>query len=231
MHLMYVDESGDTGYPDVGQPFPSSGGPTPWYVRVGIILHSWKWAGVHDRICQFKTSRFLKWDAEIKANHLRVGDGAFKTWLPDDRRHFLNDFLDTIGREMDVFILSVHINKTKVDTARRERLVDPSVRSLELLLELYNHFLGDVADRTGGVILDSVNAKNDSELRYFQNYLRTFSDHLDRRRIIDGTFFMASHESNLLQVADVCSNVLYQNDLNEVARLQPRRVGYRIWPE
>ena len=131
---------------------------------------------------------------------------------------------------MDISILSVHIDKSKVDTTKRERLANPSVRSLELLLELYNNFLGTVTDKTGAVILDSVNAKNDAELRYFQNYLRNFSDHLDHRRIIDGTFFMASHESNLLQVADVCSNVLYRNDPNEVRRIQGRRVGTKVWP-
>jgi len=136
MHLMYVDESGGTGYPPPGGSFPATGGPTPWFVRVGVIIHSWKWAAIHERICQFKTSRFLKWDAEIKANHIRAAQGAFRSWSPHDRVHFLNDFLDTIGREMDVSILSVHIDKTKVDTIRRERLANPSVRSLELLLEL-----------------------------------------------------------------------------------------------
>lgn len=230
MHLMYVDESGDTGYPKAGCGFPATGGPTPWFVRAGVIVHSWKWAGIHERICQFKPSRFLKWDAEIKANHLRAAAGAFKSWSPQDRKHFLNDFLDTIGREMDVSILSVHIDKSKVDLARRDRLTNPSVRSLELLLELYNVFLGHQPDKTGCVVLDSVNAKNDSEIRYFQNYLRTFSDHLDHRRIIDGTFFLGSHESTFLQVADVCTNVLYVNDPAEVSRISHRRAASKVWP-
>jgi hypothetical protein len=228
---MYVDESGDTGYPKPGFGFPSTGGPTPFFVRVGVIVHSWKWAGIHDRICHFKTSRFLKWDAEIKGHYLRSAKGSFQGWAPADRRNFLNDFLDTIGRELDVSILSVHIDKAKVDTSRRDRLVNPSVRSLELLLELYNHFLGEAKDKTGVVILDSVNHKNDTELRYFQNYLRTFSSNLDHRRIIDGTFFMHSHESTMLQIADVCSNVLYVNSPNEVEKINARRAGSRTWPE
>lgn len=228
--MMYVDESGDTGYPKLGQSFPLSGGPTPWYVRAGVVVHSWKWSALHDRICQFKTSRFLKWDDEIKANHLRAGKGAFESWKPADRMQFLNDFLDTIGREMDVSILSVHIDKSKVDLTRRDRLTDPSVRSLELLLELYNHFPGHTRDKTGCVVLDSVNYKNDTELRYFQNYLRTFSNQLDHRRIIDGTFFLGSHESTFLQVADVCANVLYVNNPLEIARIGSRRAFSRTWP-
>jgi len=79
-------------------------------------------------------------------------------------------------------------------------------------------------------VLDSINAKKDAELRYFQNYLRTFSDQLDHRRIIDGTFFLGSHESTFLQMADVCSNILYVNEPSEVARIQSRRVAAKTWP-
>jgi hypothetical protein len=199
-------------------------------VRSGIVVHSWKWSAIHDLICQFKTSRFLKWDAEIKGNHLRTAKGAFSGWDESARRNFLNDFLDTIGREIDVTILWVRIEKAKVDLTRRDRLTNPSVRSLELLLELYNTFLGHAKDKTGGVVLDSVNYKNDSELRYFQNYLRTFSDHLDHRRIIDGTFFLGSHESSFLQIADVVANVMFVNDPGEVARLRHRVWGWNTWP-
>jgi hypothetical protein len=227
---MYVDESGDNGYPAPGLPFPTTGGPTRWFVRAGVIIHSWQWAGVHDRICQFKSSRFLKWDQEIKANSLRTGKEAFASWRPDDRQQFLNDFLDTIGREMEVSILSVRIDKQMIDTSRKERLTNPSVRSFELLLELYNQFLGTVKDRTGCVVLDSINSKNDGELRYFQNYLRTFSNSLDHRRIVDGAFFLPSHESTFLQVADVCSNVLYASHAHEVARILSRIKGARTWP-
>ena len=117
MHLMYVDESGDTGFPKPGQGFPLTGGPTPWFVRAGVIIHSWKWAGVHERICQFKTSRFLKWDAEIKANHLRTGQGAFASWRPDDRAHFLHDFLMTISRETDVSIIRDELPAVAPQTA------------------------------------------------------------------------------------------------------------------
>ena len=230
MHLMYVDESGDTGYPKSGLSFPNTGGPTPWFIRVGVILHSWKWYGVHSRIMQFKSSRFLKWDAEIKATNLRTGKGAFESWRPEDRAVFLADFLDTIGREIDVTLLVVRIDKSKVDPSQKDRLTNPAVRSLEILLERYNDYLGTVQDRTGIVILDSINQKNDQELRYFQNYLRTFSENLDRRRIIDGTFFMGSHESTLLQIADICSNVFYVNDPAETKRISARCWVDTTWP-
>jgi hypothetical protein len=227
---MYVDESGDNGYPSPGTPFPNTGGPTPYFARAGVIVHSWKWCGVDQRICQFKESRFLKWDSEIKANHIRTGTGAFTGWPPADRKHFLLDLLDTINREMDVSIVCVVIDKTKIDTTQRPRFTRPAVRSLELLLERFNDYLLHQKDRTGAVILDSVEAKADDELRYFQNYLRNFSQFLDSRRIIEGTFFLPSHTSTLLQLADVCTNVLYRNVPEEVIRIESRIVSRKSWP-
>lgn len=230
MHLMYVDESGDNGYPQPGQEFPTTGGPTPLFVRAGVIVHSWKWAGIEKRISQFKESHFLKWDSEIKANDLRTGKGAFASWKPEDRTHFLHDFLDTIAREMDISIVAITLDKRRIDTSRRPRFTIPGVRSLELLLEQYNLFLSQQKDRTGAVILDSVDARNDDNLRYFQNYLRNFSQNLDARRIIDGTFFLPSHTSTLLQVADVCSNVIYRNVPAEMKRIESRIVLTKTWP-
>jgi|GEM_PF-6566484 len=68
MHLMYVDESGDTGFPKPGALFPDTGGPTRQFVRSGVIVHSWKWQQVDHAISQFKRARNMAWDAEIKAN-------------------------------------------------------------------------------------------------------------------------------------------------------------------
>jgi len=80
------------------------------------------------------------------------------------------------------------------------------------------------------VILDSVKATQDQNLRYFQNYLRNFSEHLDARRIVEGTLFLPSHTCNLLQVADVCGNVLYREIPGEMQRIDKRIVAQKTWP-
>jgi len=234
---MYVDESGDCGYPPAGDPFPSTGGPTRFFVRAGVVLHGWKWAQVDRMIADFKRSRGLAWSDEIKATHLRAGKGAFAGWAPAHREQFFLDLLDSIGREIEVRILVVAIDKTRVDRTQRERFTNPAVRSLELLLERYNGFLRDQQDRSGIVILDSVESGSDENLRYFQSYLLNLSDHFDRRRIVEGTLFMPSHTSNLLQVADLCTNVVYRRftreDRNrgEYKRIAERVAAEKVWPE
>lgn len=236
MHLMYVDESGDCGYPKTGD-FPPAGGPTRYYVRAGVVVHGWKWQQIDRKIADFKRSRGLQWDAEIKATWLRAGKRVFADWLKPDREQFLLDLLESIDREVDVSILAVTIDKAKVDRTQPSRFTNPAVRSLELLLERYNGFLHDQTDKSGIVILDPVEAKSDENLRYFHNYLIRFSDHLDHRRIVEGTLFLPSHTSNLVQLADVCTNVIYRRwarpdgNRNEYDRLKTRIKVEKCWPE
>lgn len=236
MHLMYVDESGDTGYPKDNGEFPHSGGPTRHFARSGIILHDKRWQAINDRLSNFKRARHLTWDAEIKATHLRSGKGVFSPWSPADRQVFLNDLLDSVGKELDISIISIAIDKSKIDRSQRERFTNPSVRSLELLLERYNTFLGQQGDKCGLVILDTCESNVDENLRYFQSYPREFSENITPRRIVEGTLFMPSHTTNLLQIADVCTNVVYRKlvrtdgNQDEYSRIQTRVWAHKVWP-
>ena len=235
MHLMYVDESGDCGYPRTGG-FPAAGGPTRFYVRCGLIVHAWKWTRVDRLIRDFKLSRGLRWDDEIKATHLRAGKGAFEGWSPADRRVFLLDLLESVRREMEIALLVVVIDKTRVDRDQRERYTNPAVRSLELLLERYNGYLTNQRDKSGLVILDSVEVAGDERLRHFQGYLLQFSDHLEPRRIVEATLFMPSHTTNLLQLADICANVIYRyharggENEEEFERIREKIAKVKTWP-
>lgn len=235
MHIMYVDESGDPGFPK-GTADDWGSGPTTHYVRAGVIVHGWKWAKVNDRLVSFKKARNLPWDAEIKANHLRTGRGAFQGRSPAERREFLNDFLDTLAREVDLNLIEVVIDKRKVDQSSRPRYSNPAVFSLELLLERYSGFLRNQRDRCGITVLDSCEAASDENLRYFHGFLREYSSHLDSQQIVESTLFMESHTTNMLQVADVCSNVFYRyrttdgSNAEEYDRIKGRIVASKQWP-
>ncbi|TWT45824.1 hypothetical protein RAS1_22590 [Phycisphaerae bacterium RAS1] len=229
MHIMYVDEAGDPGFDSKS---------SQRYVRVGVIVHGWKWADVDERLTAFKLTRGLQWSDEIRASDIRRGTCAFAGKPPAERDVFLTDLLDTIGREFtSVSALGVCINKLRVDPTRKERLSNPAVRSHELLLEEYDRFLSAQKDRCGIVVLDENEARHDANLRYFQNYLRHFSERIDARRIVEGALFLKSHTCNLLQLADVCANVFYQRfrwrdeTTRQFARIEGRFVSLREWPE
>ena len=244
MHMMFVDESGDKGFPSDGD-WSRWGGST-LFVRIGAIIHGWKWKGWDERLKKLKKKRGLPWDAEIKASNIRRAQGPFTGWDRSRRNMFLNDLLDLIGGDPDITLIAVVIDKTKVDTSQKERVVRPDIRSMELLLERYNNFLHQQRDKSGIVVLDPTQEKRDDNIRYFQSYLQAYSQHLQPLHIVEGTFFAKSHTSNMIQIADVCGNVFYRSEAKadrsaiEFAKIYPRiwryrnRVkGYGIkrWPE
>lgn len=236
MHIMYVDESGDPGLPSGGE-FGAPTDPSRFYVRAGIIVHGWRWMHVDRRIASLKAAFQMKWDDEIKATWIRRGKKHFEAWSAAQRQTFIDELLNSISRELDISIIVVAIDKSLVNRTARPRMVNPAVRSLELLLERYNQFLRDQRDKSGILILDECESKSDQNLRYFQSYLLNFSENLDPRRIVEGTMFMPSHTSNLLQVADVCANVAYRrfarDDENtaEYGRIKARIYAEKVWPK
>lgn len=242
MHMMFVDESGDPGYPPTGN--WSRWGGSKMFARTGLVIHGWKWKSWNERLKSFKFNRGLLWDAEIKASDLRRGEGAFIGWDLQKRQFFMNDLARLIGANADITLLGVGIDKTKIDTSQPARMVKPQVRSLELLLERYNLFLEQQHDKCGVVILDPTKENNDDNLRYFQSYLQAQSPNLQPLHIVEGTFFAKSHTSNMIQLSDFCCNVFYRECTRKANspewqaiyprfwRMKGRVVGYGIkhWP-
>jgi len=208
--MMFVDESGDPGYPRNGNWESFEG--SIRFARVGAILHGRKWRAWNRRLTQFKQNRGLTWDSELKASHIRRGEGAFVGWDRPRRDLFMQDILQLIGGNIDITILGIVIDKTQVDITRGDRLVKPEIRSMELLLERYNLFLRQQRDRNGIVVLDPVHEDSDDNIRHFQSYLQARSVHLQPLHIVESTFFAKSHTSNMIQISDICSNVFYRHE-------------------
>jgi len=208
MHMMFVDESGDPGYPKDGN-WKKWGG-SRLYTRVGVIIHGHKWRGLNQALYYFKRNRGLSWDAEIKASDIRRRKGAFVAWDQNQRKLFLTDLLNLVGHNADITLIGVVIDKPLVDVSQRDRLVKPEIRSLELLLERYNRFLHGQKDRSGIVVMDPSEETKDDNLRHFESYLSVHSDNLRPLHIVESTFFAKSHTSSMVQVADICSNVFYR---------------------
>ena len=193
MYMMFVDESGDPGL---------SGGGSKAYVRVGVAIHGWKWKTWHKKLQSFKINRGLSWSSEIKANHLRKGAGVFEKWNEAARKNFMIDLAKLIGAHADISLLCVAVDKLKIKPGTKAK---PDVMSLEILLKRYDSFLRLHTDKAGIVILDPAEETKDDSLRYYQSYLQAGR----LRNIVEGTFFAKSHTSNMIQVADFCSNVFY----------------------
>lgn len=227
MHMMFVDESGDPGYPPKGQ-WKGWGGSTH-FARVGVIIHGWKWRAWDEKLMSFKRNRGLTLEMEIKASDIRRGTGAFRGWDKPRRDFFLRDLMSLVGGNSDMTLLGVIINKRQVDITQSERLVKPEIRTFELLLERYNLFLNHQEDKSGIVILDPTKETNDDNLRYFQSFLQAQSPHLKPMRIVEGTFFAKSHTSHLIQIADLCSNIFYREMAHREKSADYKAIHPRFW--
>jgi len=208
MHMIFVDESGDPGYPSNGN--WSQFGGSLHFVRLGVIIHGWKWKAWNQRLLDFKRKRGLTWDAEIKASDIRSGKKAFVGWDRQRRERFLHDLSELIGVTQDITLIGIDIDKKKVNLTRSDRFKRPEVRSFELLLERYNLFLSGQNDKSGIVVLDPTKENRDDNLRYFQSFLQAQSPYLQPLHIVESTFFAKSHTSNMIQVSDVCTNIFYR---------------------
>jgi hypothetical protein len=242
MYMMFVDESGDPGYPADGK-WTHFGG-SKIYTKVGVILHGWKWKAWNMRLLQFKKDNGLVWNDEIKASFIRRGKGCFIGWDLARRMRFLNDLASLIGQHVDITLIGIVIDKRKVDISQSDRMVKPDIRSMEFLLERYNSFLDSQKDKAGIVVVDPTHENSDDEIRYFQSYLQTHSEHLKPLHIVESTFFAKSHTSNMIQVADVCTNIFYHEMVyrrNEELykaiygrfhriKGKVKGVGIKIWP-
>jgi len=243
MFMMFVDESGDPGYPADGN--WSRFGGSPMFARVGAIIHGWKWKGWNERLIDFKRRNGLAWNDEVKASDIRTGTGSFSGWDKEKRLAFLQDLAQIVGGNTDITLIGVAIDKRRVDASKKDRLVKPQIRSMELLLERYNMFLRQQKHRAGIVILDPTRERSDDNIRYFQSYLQVHSEHLRPLHIVEGTFFAKSHTSSMIQLSDVCTNIFYRHIVRGVdgtlySAIQPRfwrmgsrTAGYGIktWPD
>lgn len=227
MHMMFVDESGDVGYPPNGN--WSNWGGTKLFVRVGVIIHGWKWKAWNDRLLQFKKNRGLTWDAEIKASDIRRGLRSFVGWDRNRRRLFLQDLATLIGQNIDITLMGIVIDKTRINLSQRARIIKPEIRSLELLLERYNLFLRSQRDKCGIVILDPIKESSDDNLRRFQSFLCAQSPNLRPLHIVESTFFAKSHTSNMVQIADVCSSIFYREMTRRDSSPEFASLRARFW--
>lgn len=72
MHILYVDESGDDGFPE-DNIFSPDNAPSCKFVRSGLIIHDWKWKKINDIIADFKFSKRIPKDVELHATEIRRG--------------------------------------------------------------------------------------------------------------------------------------------------------------
>lgn len=106
MHMMYVDESGDTGL---------AGSPTRYYVLSGVVLHELRWRQLLDMLIAFRRGLRhqygLKLREEIHAAGLINRPGPLVRIKRHERLAIVREFADWMAALGDISIINVVVDK------------------------------------------------------------------------------------------------------------------------
>jgi len=256
---MYVDESGDDGFLSNNSYLPGQT-PTKFYIRTGLVIHDWKWKNINTSINNFKFSKRIPGDIELHATEILSGrkrgydknTGKRKSipnWYginyPErkDRFELLSEICSMVS-QLDISIINIAIDKSKINQNVNNFERMPKEKSWEMLIERYNLFLNNAADKIGIIISDAIEMNLEKEHREFAKAIYTTSLHVKESHFVESILFEPSDSSNLLQIADIVS-FAFQRQLNLLDDRLYQKIeqklftwnskiegcGFKIWPE
>jgi len=260
VHLLYVDESGDDGFPPKGE-FFSNVSPSSVFIRTGLIIHDRQWQRVNQQINEFKAKLGIPKSIEIHATEIRRGKHKIYTtarkrkevpnWYGEtypllaDRIALLEKICKFITELDEITLICVVIDKTQIKTELSNYRAIPKNNSWEFLIERYNLFLKNAQDKIGIILSDAVQDKIEKIHREFAKALFEQSAHVESQHFIESIMFEPSDSSNLLQLVDVASYAFFRHfntqdstlyDLLEGKLLTHKDgrgvdgAGLKIWP-
>lgn len=203
MLLAYIDESGNTGS-------SSLSGATSHYVLGCVLIHADTWSTGFDQLVEFRRrlrDRFeLPVTAEVKANYLIRSSGAFRTLglAPAERALIYRAHLDMVGR-IGARAFAIVIDKER-NGLSGSNCFEFAWTTLLQRLERTTHY-----ERQRMMILHD-NGENDSIRRIVRKARRFLTAgsmlgdgtiRVDARHFVDDPVPRASHESYLVQMADL----------------------------
>src|SRR3989454_6307739 len=212
MHLLYIDDSGDDGRS------PAS---SAHFVLGGLAIDDREWRPLVGRIDAIVEEHLgaAGRKTELHGSDMLSGRGVYRSMTPEKREGLFQAVLKEIGRpasRLSLFFVVVH--KECLPITRGIRVV-----AVLQLCQRFNSYLtrvGAFKKKThspGMLICDEQAAmgqiKSLMSVIHSGGIPRQLRDHL-----IETAFFVESHESRLLQVADLLCHTVYRFVANRDSR-------------
>ncbi len=214
MHLIYFDESGNTGnnLKDSEQPI---------FVLGALIVPSLCWQKLEQDLNDAFKTRFpdLPIHSEIHASDLRRGSGVFKNATIAERVALRDAWME-IAIQHDLKFAYRRIVKEQYQKWMVQELgsgisINPHLVAFPLLSIVVNEYLTKT-DSLGMFISDE-NKEIVHDVEKSLHHLRFVSSPLKMTRIIEKGFFIDSSKSRVLQLCDLC--VLNARKMEEAIRI------------
>ncbi len=205
MHLVYFDESGNSGT-NLADP------QQPVFVLGALIVPESLWQTVEAQLERALDQHFpppRPAAFEVHAGDLRQGTGDFRGIPLAQRLALRDDWLRIANRHQLRFIYRA-ITKTRYERWMKSALgthitVNPHLAAFPLVAHVVNNYLRQLSPPALGIIISDDNREVVDDIERFVKLLRAASGALRLDRIIEKGFFIDSKKSLLIQLADLCT--------------------------
>jgi len=211
MHLVYLDESGNTGK-NLGDP------QQPVFLLCAMLVHKDRWQMLENSLQQVCNDllgdRACQDGFEIHATDIRNGSGIFRGMSVDDRIKFRDRLLEQ-AIDADVKLIYRSIEKHRFKKWMLAEFgsgiaINPHVVAFPLLAQVVNRYLQ--AQKTLGIFISDENKEIVADVEKSIRILRGDSTSLKLDRIIEKGFFIDSRSSLVLQLCDLCAYSLRKKE-------------------
>ena len=205
MHLIYLDESGNTGtdLKDTQQPV---------FVLAALIVPETCWQQLEiDLEASFKSllpAIFLD-DLEVHGGDLRGGRGSFKGQDLTVRIALRDEWLK-IARKHQLKVVYRAIVKKKFEQWMHQTFgagvkINPHVVAFALIARVVDEYLATLPDKALGMFISDENKEIVHDVEKSIKILRGEAGMLRLGQIVEKGFFIDSTKSRVLQLCDLCA--------------------------
>lgn len=205
MHLIYLDESGQTGtnLNDQTQPI---------FVLAALVVPEMSWLGLESDL-QSSVEKFFPSPRpepfEVHATALRNGDGYFRRFPVSHRVEFRDEWLRIAGRHGLKLIYRAIVKKRFQawihGTFGSGVFINPHVMAFALVARVVDDYLKSLPDSPLGIFVADENREIIGDVEKAIKLLRGIEGTLKLGQIIEKGFFIDSATSLLVQLCDLCA--------------------------
>lgn len=219
MHLIYLDESGNTGknLTDPHQPI---------FLLCALVVPESQWLDVEESLVAVLNEHFPERTDkfEVHANEIINPRGFFRQYTIQQRLDFLQAWLG-VAEKFDLKLIHRAIAKKRyarwlLDTFGPGVSINPHNVAFLLISQVVNEHLRQSEGTPLGILIADENHEVMPDLEKSIRLLRGENGSLKLSQIIEKGFFIESRQSLLLQLCDVCAYCL--------RRMEEEKAGHPI---
>ena len=222
MHLIYLDESGNTGnnLQETQQPI---------FVLASLVVPEQKWLPLETEL-QAAVDRFFPAprpdDFEIHANEIINPRGFFRQFPVQQRLDFFQAWM-AIANKHQLKVIYRAIAKKRYARWLLEEfgsgvMINPHIAAFSLVAHVLNDYLRSLPGTPLGMFISDENKEVVHDVEKSIRLLRVDQSTLRLSQIIEKGFFIASDQSLPLQLCDLCAFCL--------RRLEEQKAGLAVKP-